>query len=83
MEDKLNSLNNFDFLAQSFARMHKEGRVVDLPAITGNMDEDQRTGFVNALHFIAMRLSKNKKWHWKAKWIRLKGVMVIAMKCNH
>lgn len=43
MEDKLNSLNNFDFLAQSFARMHKEGRAVDLPAITGNMDEDQRT----------------------------------------
>ncbi|ENE3777175.1 TPA: glycogen synthesis protein GlgS, partial [Shigella flexneri] len=26
MEHSLNSLNNFDFLARSFARMHAEGR---------------------------------------------------------
>ncbi|EOD2644219.1 hypothetical protein ACJJ21_004345, partial [Escherichia coli] len=34
-----NSLNNFDFLARSFARMHAEGRPVDILAVTGNMDE--------------------------------------------
>lgn len=26
MDHSLNSLNNFDFLARSFARMHAEGR---------------------------------------------------------
>ncbi|HCS2922203.1 TPA: glycogen synthesis protein GlgS, partial [Shigella flexneri] len=28
MDHSLNSLNNFDFLARSFARMHAEGRLV-------------------------------------------------------
>ncbi len=40
-----NSLNNFDFLARSFARMHAEGRPVDILAVTGNMDEEHRTWF--------------------------------------
>ncbi|WP_188016876.1 cell surface composition regulator GlgS [Pseudocitrobacter sp. 73] len=39
------SLNNFDFLAQSFARMHDQGQEVDLEAITGNMDEEHRAWF--------------------------------------
>ncbi|MDU5319904.1 MAG: cell surface composition regulator GlgS [Escherichia coli] len=30
MDHSLNSLNNFDFLARSFARMHAEGRPVDI-----------------------------------------------------
>ena len=38
MDHSLNSLNNFDFLARSFARMHAEGRPVDILAVTGNMD---------------------------------------------
>ncbi|NVD94801.1 hypothetical protein DNO50_25295, partial [Escherichia coli] len=37
--------NNFDFLARSFARMHAEGRPVDILAVTGNMDEEHRTWF--------------------------------------
>ncbi|EOX5210720.1 cell surface composition regulator GlgS, partial [Shigella flexneri] len=45
MEHSLNSLNNFDFLARSFARMHAEGRPVDILAVTGNMDEEHRTWF--------------------------------------
>ncbi|EHW5310930.1 cell surface composition regulator GlgS [Escherichia albertii] len=45
MDHSLNSLNNFDFLARSFARMHAEGRPVDILAITGNMDEEHRTWF--------------------------------------
>lgn len=43
MDHSLNSLNNFDFLARSFARMHAEGRPVDILAVTGNMDEEPRT----------------------------------------
>lgn len=39
------SLNNFDFLAHSFARMHEQGQNVDLEAITGNMDEEHRVWF--------------------------------------
>ncbi len=45
MDHSLNSLNNFDFLARSFARMHAEGRPVDILAVTGNMDEEHRTWF--------------------------------------
>ncbi|MFP1453415.1 glycogen synthesis protein GlgS [Escherichia coli] len=30
MDHRLNSLNNFDFLARSFARMHAEGRPVSI-----------------------------------------------------
>ena len=33
MDHSLNSLNNFDFLARSFARMHAEGRPVDILAV--------------------------------------------------
>ncbi|ENG7221477.1 cell surface composition regulator GlgS, partial [Escherichia coli] len=33
------------FLARSFARMHAEGRPVDILAVTGNMDEEHRTWF--------------------------------------
>ncbi len=39
------SLNNFDFLARSFARMQAEGRPVDIQAVTGNMDEEHRDWF--------------------------------------
>ncbi|MDZ9040883.1 cell surface composition regulator GlgS [Escherichia coli] len=45
MDNSFNSLNNFDFLARSFARMHAEGRPVDILAVTGNMDEEHRTWF--------------------------------------
>ncbi|SUH31940.1 glycogen synthesis protein GlgS [Salmonella enterica subsp. enterica] len=43
------SLNNFDFLARSFARMQAEGRPVDIQAVTGNMDEEHRDWFLQAL----------------------------------
>lgn len=49
MDHSLNSLNNFDFLARSFARMHAEGRPVDILAVTGNMDEEHRTGFAHVM----------------------------------
>ena len=53
MDHSLNSLNNFDFLARSFARMHAEGRPVDILAVTGNMDEEHRTCFAHVMPGIA------------------------------
>ena len=44
MNSNMYSMNNFDFLARSFARMQAEGHPVDIQAITGNMDEEARTG---------------------------------------
>lgn len=41
----LYALNNFDFLARSFARMHVLGRPVDMAAVTGNMNDEQRAWF--------------------------------------
>ena len=38
-------MKNFDFLAQSFARMNAQGQPVDLQAIVGNMDEEHREWF--------------------------------------
>ena len=38
-------MKNFDFLAQSFARMNAQGQPVDLQAIVGNMDEAHREWF--------------------------------------
>lgn len=55
MDHSLNSLNNFDFLARSFARMHAEGRPVDILAVTGNMDEEHRTRVLRVMPGIANR----------------------------
>ncbi|EBW4675944.1 glycogen synthesis protein GlgS [Salmonella enterica subsp. salamae] len=44
-QQDLHALNNFDFLARSFARMHVLGQPVDIRAMTGNMDEAQRAWF--------------------------------------
>ncbi|EHX1582925.1 cell surface composition regulator GlgS [Salmonella enterica subsp. enterica serovar Carmel] len=44
-QQDLHALNNFDFLARSFARMHVLGQPVDIRAVTGNMDEAQRAWF--------------------------------------
>lgn len=55
MDHSLNSLNNFDFTARSFARMHAEGRPVDILAVTGNMDEEHRTGFAHVMPGIVNR----------------------------
>ncbi|MEN0613414.1 cell surface composition regulator GlgS [Klebsiella indica] len=43
--NETNLMKNFDFLAQSFARMNAQGQPVDLQAIVGNMDEEQREWF--------------------------------------
>lgn len=44
-DNNLYSLNNFDFLARSFARMWAEGHEIDIHALTGNMDEEHRIWF--------------------------------------
>lgn len=40
MEHSINSFNNFDFLARSFALMHIQGRPINIQAVTGNMDDE-------------------------------------------
>lgn len=45
-EQDVMSLQNFDFLALSFAQMHAQGRRVDMEAITGNMDRDGKAWFL-------------------------------------
>lgn len=54
------SLNNFDFLARSFARMQAEGRPVDIQAVTGNMDEEHRDWFASVTRFTASRRLRRK-----------------------
>ena len=41
----LDALNNFDFLARSFARMHALGQSVNIDAVTGNMNDEQQAWF--------------------------------------
>ncbi|VYU44393.1 cell surface composition regulator GlgS [Metakosakonia massiliensis] len=41
----LHALKNFDFLARSFARMHALGQPVDIDAVTGNMNDEQKAWF--------------------------------------
>lgn len=50
------SLNNFDFLARSFARMQAEGRPVDIQAVTGSI----ATGFASVTRFTASRRLRRK-----------------------
>jgi hypothetical protein len=38
-------VKNFDFLARSFARMAASGQPVDIGAVTGNMNAEQREWF--------------------------------------
>lgn len=45
MQQDYPSLMNFDFLALSFARMQLLGQSVDICAVTGNMNEQQREWF--------------------------------------
>ena len=63
MDHSLNSLNNFDFLARSFARMHAEGRPVDILAVTGNMDEEHRTWFCARYAWYCQQLNERANNH--------------------
>lgn len=46
MAAPLQAVNNFDFLARSFADMYASGRHIDIQAITGNMTAEQRKLFM-------------------------------------
>ena len=45
MQQDYQALMNFDFLALSFARMQLLGQQVDVCAVTGNMNEQQKIWF--------------------------------------
>lgn len=55
MDHSLNSLNNFDFLARSFARMHAEGRPVDILAVTVTWMKNIEPGFAHVMPGIVNR----------------------------
>lgn len=44
-QQKRDGLNNFDFLARSFARTHALGYPVDIDAVTGNMSDEEKVWF--------------------------------------
>lgn len=41
----LHAVKNFDFLARCLAQMHAQGRAVDVQAVTGNMNDEQKSWF--------------------------------------
>ncbi|VEB95377.1 Glycogen synthesis protein glgS [Cedecea lapagei] len=45
MNKELQAVKNFDFLARSFAHMQASGQQVDLQAVTGNMNSEQKAWF--------------------------------------
>lgn len=45
------AFSNFEFLAITFAQMVGQGRVVDMDAVTGNMDDRQREWFLERYRF--------------------------------
>ena len=61
MNSNMYSLNNFDFLARSFARMQAEGHPVDIQAVTGNMDEEHRSWFCKRYALYCQQASEAKK----------------------
>ncbi|WP_034460786.1 hypothetical protein [Buttiauxella noackiae] len=51
MNKELQAVKNFDFLASSFARMHALGQAVDIRAVTGNMDMEQKAWFLGRYEY--------------------------------
>ncbi|HAT1681588.1 TPA: hypothetical protein I8Y21_002250 [Klebsiella oxytoca] len=49
-DDDIYALRNFEFLAITFAQMTVQGRMVDIDAVTGNMDERHRKWFTERYH---------------------------------
>ena len=58
--NELYLMKNFDFLALSFARMHEQGQEVDLGAIVGNMDPEQREWFCQRYELYCRQASQQK-----------------------
>jgi len=50
-ESSVMSVQNFDFIAFSFARMQLRGRDVNLDNITGNMNATSKKWFQNRYNF--------------------------------
>ena len=55
------ALMNFDFLARSFAQMQSRGQPVDIGAVTGNMNEQQRTWFCARYEFYRTQAESAKR----------------------
>lgn len=58
-QQNLNELQNYDFLAKSFAQMYVAGHVIDIKKITGNMPREVRKWFVERYdHYCEQALSE-------------------------
>lgn len=55
-ESSVMSLQNFDFLASSFATMQFQGREINMQDITGNMDDNSKSWLLNRYDFYLNQL---------------------------
>ena len=60
MDNSINSLKNFDYLARTFAIMQVEGHPVDINAVTGNMDDEHRRWFCERYAYYCQKEREEK-----------------------
>ncbi|AKE59373.1 hypothetical protein F384_12755 [Citrobacter amalonaticus Y19] len=56
----LHTLSNFDFLARSFAHRHALGVPVNISAITGNMNAEQKSWFEERYRYYCIQEERTK-----------------------
>ena len=61
MDHSLNSLNNFDFLARSFARMHAEGRPVDILPLLVTWMKNIEPGFAQRYAWYCQQMMQTRE----------------------
>lgn len=55
----IRDLQNFDFMASSFARMSVQGRDININDIAAGMDNTQRAYFIERFHYWEGRLKSH------------------------
>ena len=58
MNKDLQAVKNFDFLASSFARMYTLGQAVDIRAVTGNMNMEQKAWFLGRYEYYCQQATR-------------------------
>ena len=61
MHSNMYSMNNFDFLARSYASMPAEGHPVDIQDVTCKMDEEHRSWFCKRYALYCQQATEAKK----------------------
>lgn len=60
-KQNLNDLQNYDFLAKSFASMYVSGHIIDIETITGNMPREVRKWFLERYEYYCKN-ALSEKW---------------------